>query len=728
MSQLCNMLLNTMLPKTNITHYHKYTAQFQSSFLTRRYSNLSPPKHFQLNEKQSIKFLVYCNSLITKHGNNGNIEESESIFNRMPHKNAITHTSLLTAYAKNGQISKARKLFDEMPERTVATYNAMITAYTKNNFMVDEAFSLFSSMNDKNEVSYGAMITGFLRAGMFEKAEILCREMPVKWREPGCSNAMISGYLKVGRLEEAIRVFEGMVEKDVVSWSCMVDGYCKKGRVSEARELFDRMPMRNVVTWTAMIDGYMNVEYFEEGFELFLSMRRGDVAVNPLTLTIMFEACRRFGVYREGIQIHGLAMRMGFEFDIFLGNSIIAMYCRFGCVDEANRVFQMMNTKDVVSWNSLIAGYVQNDKFEEAYELFEILPGKDVVSWTTMITGYSAKGNVQKAIELFQTMPKKDSIAWTAVIYGFISNGEYEEAFHWFIDMLRQAVKPNSLTFSSMLSASASLASLNEGLQIHAHVQKIDMQFDLSIQNSLVSMYSKCGNVSEAYRVFASINAPNVISFNSMITGFSQNGYGEQALNLFSKMQKDRQKPNDITFLGILSACTHVGLVKKGWEYFDLMKSVYNIEPGLDHYACMVDLLGRAGFLNDAINLIDSMPFEPHSGVWGALLGASRIHSRLDLANLAAQHLTKLEPDNATAYVVLSGIYNSVGKEKDGDRIRMMKKSKGLKKSPGCSWIILNNKVHLFLAGDKSHMDLEEIKGTLFILTKEMNGLDFYEN
>ncbi|EEF30964.1 pentatricopeptide repeat-containing protein, putative [Ricinus communis] len=489
--------------------------------------------------------------MINKHGNNGNIEESESIFNRMPHKNVITHTSMLTAYAKNGQIAKAKKLFDEMPERTTATYNAMITAYIRNSCMVDEAFSLFSRMSERNAVSYGAMITGFLKAGMFEKAENLYREIPAKWREPVCSNAMISGYLKVGRLEEAIKVFEGTVEKDVVSWSSMVDGYCKKGRIFEARELFNMMPVRNVVTWTSMIDGYMNVGFFENGFSLFLSMRRV-IEVNPLTLTIMFEACRHFGRYREAMQVHGLVLRIGFEFDIFLGNSIIAMYCEFGCMDEAKRMFQMMNNKDVVSWNSLISGYIQHDEIEEAYKLFEKIPGKDVVSWTTMITGFSAKGNVQKGIQLFKIMPEKDDVAWTAVISGFVSNGEYEEAFLWFIEMLKKAVKPNSLTFSSMLTASASLATLNQGLQIHAHVEKMDVQFDLSIRNSLVSMYSKCGNIAEAYQVFTSINAPNIISFNSMITGFSQNGHGEEALDLFSKMRKENQEPNEITFLDYL--------------------------------------------------------------------------------------------------------------------------------------------------------------------------------
>lgn len=631
---------------------------------------------------------------------------------------------MLTAYAQNGQIPKARKLFNEIPERTVASYNAMISACIKNNGNVDEAYELFVGMPERNEVSYAAMITGFVRRGMFDKAEELYVNMPVKWRDPVCSNALMSGYLKVGRLEEVARVFETMAEKDVVSWSSMVDGFCKKGRVVEAREIFNKMPQRNVVTWTAMIDGYMKADWFEDGFALFLSMRRGVVAVNSTTLTTVIEACGSFCRYKEGFQLHGLVSRLGFDCDIFLGNSIITMYSRLGFVDEANKYFCMMGKKDVVSWNALISGYIHNDKIEEACRLFERMPGKDLVSWTTMIAGLSNKGNVDKSIQLFKMMPEKDDVAWTAVISGFVNNAQYEEAFCWFIEMLQKGLRPNQMTLSSVLSASAGLATLDQGSQIHAHVVKMDLEFDLSVQNSLVSMYSKCGNVIDAYQIFRNIKEPNIVSFNTMITGFAQNGLGEEALNLFRKMKYDGIVPNQITFLGVLSACTHVGLVDEGLTYFKSMKSLYNIEPGPDHYACMVDLLGRAGSLDEAIGLIDSMPFKPHAGVWGALLGASRTHLSLDLATLAAQHLIELEPDNATPYVILSNLYSVVGKNRDGDKLRMTKKLKGIRKSPGCSWITVKDKVHLFFAGDKSCLDFKEVEVTLQTISKEMRELD----
>lgn len=714
--------------KTTTNVFHKHVLNYNSSRYKVRRSYLSTQAYsetqYSSKSRKASSFLVYCNSQITENGRNGDIEQAESIFNRMPCKDTITWTAMLTAYADNGQTSLARKVFDEIPQRNIASYNAMIAAYIRSKGKVDEAFELFTRMPERNVVSYSVMITGFVKARMFDEAEKLYCEMPVEWREPVCSNALLNGYLKAGRIEKAVRVYEGMAERNVVSQSCMVDGYCKMGRIVDARNLFDRMQERSVVTWTAMIDGYMKMVMFEAGFELFLNMRReGIVEVNSTTMTVMFEACGSFGRCGEGIQMHGLFSRMGFDYDVFLGNSIIIMYCRLGCVDEATKICHLMSKKNIVSWNSLVAGYIQCAEIEIAFKLFEMMPEKDVVSWTTMISGFSSKGMTEKAIQLFRLMPEKDDVAWTAVISGFVNNEEYEEALHWFIKMLRKAVKPNPLTLSSVLSASASLATLNEGMQIHSLSLKMDMEFNLSVQNALVSMYSKCGNITDANRIFTSIISPNTVSFNSMITGFAQNGFGEEALNMFRIMQNEGCKPNQITFLGVLSACVHVGLVEEGRHFFNSMKLLHNIEPEPDHYACIVDLLGRSGLLDEAVKLIHSMPFEPHAGVWGALLCASRTHLCLDLAELATQHLIKLEPDNATPYVVLSNLYSTLGKVNDGNQVRMTKKSKGIRKTPGCSWFIVKNKVHLFLAGDQSHPDFQDIEVILWTITMEMAQL-----
>ncbi|KAL5767630.1 hypothetical protein ACOSQ2_014413 [Xanthoceras sorbifolium] len=557
----------------------------------------------------------------------------------MPHKNTVSGTAMLTAHALMSQIVRARNMFDEIFDRTTTSYNAMIMAYAKN-------------------VSDVAMITGFVRRRMFGKAEELYADMPVKWRDPVCSHA------------KPFKVFKAKVETNLISWSSMVDGYCKKGRV------------KNVITWTTMIDGYVKEGSFKDGFGLFSSMRRGVVAVNSITLTVI-----------EGVQIYGLVSRVGFNFDIFLGNSIITIYCRFGLVDEANKTIWMMNKKNLVSWNSLISGYVHNDEIEKAYRLFEIMPLKNLVYWTTMNAGFSNKGNIQKSVQ-FRMMPEKDEFSWTAIISGFINNKQFEEAFDTILCYsqvyeIDTKIRQNQLTLSSVLSASAGLATLNQGAQIHALILKMGMEFNLYVQNSLVSMYSKCGNCD----IFTNISVPNIISFNSMITRFLQNEFGEAALNLFRRMKNVGQKPNHITFLGVLSACTNAGL----------LYMIFNLSPTTIH-ACMIDLLGRFESLDEAIDLIPSMPFKSH-------------------ARLAAQHRSELEPDNAAPYVVLSNLYSIVGKKMDADQVRMTKKLKQARKSPGCSWI---DNVHLFLAGEQSHTDLNDIRVTLSRISKEMKDFSHH--
>ncbi|KAJ8527760.1 hypothetical protein K7X08_015211 [Anisodus acutangulus] len=370
---------------------------------------------------------------------------------------------MLTAYSQNKQLKKARQLFDEMPERSVPSWNAMLTGYMRNRVQIDEIFKFFEMMPERNSVSFAAMITGFVNAGRVDMAENLYNRTPVVFREPVCSNVLINGYLNVGKFDNAVRVFDGMVKKDIVSCSAMIDGYSKNGRVIEARELFDKMKERNEVTWGAMIDGYMKACSFVEGFDLFLRIRRGsDVRLEPTILTIVLEACGRFSKRQQGYQVHGLVSRLGFEFDVFLGNSLITMYSRFGCVDAAKSVFESMLMKDVISWNSLISAFVQAGKLEEGYELFKQAPEKDVVSWTAMITGFSENGLTEKCVDLFKMIPEKDDVAWTALISSFVNKGEYEEAFRWFIEMLRGGLRPNPLTLSSMLSASAGMAMLNQ--------------------------------------------------------------------------------------------------------------------------------------------------------------------------------------------------------------------------------------------------------------------------
>ncbi|CAA7394013.1 unnamed protein product [Spirodela intermedia] len=674
------------------------------------------------SKAQACTASVRGNAQITTHGRAGNVRGAQAVFDSMPHRDVISWTALLTAYADCRDIRQAREVFDGMPKRNVASWNAMISAYARE-MRVREASELFGKMPCRNAVSYAAMISGFARAGMMREAEELYAETPPHWRDPVASNALVSGYLQHGDLEGAIRVFEGMAARDVVSWSSMVNGYCKRGMIEEARKTFGLMPQRNVVSWTAMIRGYMKAGLWEDGLLTFMAMRRESVSINPVTLSVILDACSELGKIQEGRQTHGLILRLGFCRDNFLGNSLIAMYSSVKRVDDARKAFDNMEERDVVSWNSMIGGYVHSDLVQSAHELFEQMPTRDVVSWTSMLVGFSNSGRLAEAVCLFQEMPKKDHVAWTAMVSGFVANEEHELAFRWFIQMLRQGITPNPLSLSSILSASAGLAILSQGTQVHASALKMDMESDLSVQNALVSMYAKCGNLHDACRVFSSIRHPNVVSMNTMITGLAQHGLAEEALKLFRRMEKKGCQPNRVTSLALLSACSHAGRVDLGLGLFHSMRSSYGIEPGPDHYTCMVDLLGRAGLLEEAVELIGSMPADPHSAVWGALLGASRAHRHLALAEHAAGQIFELEPENAAAYVVLSEMYCSAGLKKDEEDVRTVKRSRGVRKNPGCSWITLGNRVSVFLAGDKSHPDWGDMLASLAILSRELEPI-----
>ncbi|KAK8450670.1 hypothetical protein SEVIR_6G073700v4 [Setaria viridis] len=636
---------------------------------------------------------AHLNALLTAYGRRGCIRDAQQLFDRMPRRDVISWTALLTAYADAGDPASARLVFDDMPRRNAASWNALLMLYLRAArwrpaTAAAAAHALFAKMPAKNAVSYGAMITGLARAGMLREAEAVYGEMPPQWRDPVGSNAIMAAYLRAGELGMALRVFDGMAARDIFSWSALVDGLCKYGTVSEARRLFEAMPERNVVSWTSMIRGYVKRGMRRDGILLFLDMRDEGVQVNETTLSVVLDACSEASLVREGIQIHGLIIAMGFEKDVFLGDSIIIMYSRFGWMVDARRVFAFMEHKDIVSWNSLITGYVQNDMIEDAHVLFKLMPERDAVSWTSMVVGFASRGWMREATDLFEQMPGKDGVAWAAVISSFIANGDHVNAVRWFRRMSKEGCKPNTVAFSCLLSALASLAMVNQGLQAHAYAVNMGWVLDSAVYTSLVTMYAKCGRLAEAHRVFSSISSPTLIATNSMITAFAQHGLAEDALKLFNIMQNDGQRPNHVTFLGILTACARAGLVQQGYNYFESMKSVYGIEPNPDHYTCMVDLLGRAGFLAEALEMINLMPQKDYPDAWAALLSSSSLHSNLAFAKLAAERLLEMDPYNATAYTVLSNMFSSAGMKDDEEMLKVAQLSNMASKSPGYSLII----------------------------------------
>eukprot|EP01018_Ginkgo_biloba_P034731 Gb_12556 [translate_table: standard] len=509
--------------------------------------------------------------------------------------------------------------------------------------------------------------------------------------------------------------------------------YTRCACMLDARLVFDKMRKKNVLSWTVMIGGYAGVGNFEEALKLFDQMKQLGMQPDNFIFPSVLKACAGLSDLKQGKEIHDYIVKSGRESDVFVDNALVDMYAKCGSTELARHVFDKIYQRDVISWNTMIAGYAQKGHVDEALKLFHQMPLEgmkpDVTSWNTMIAGYAQYGHGVKAAKLFQQMQlagvKPNVISWNSIIGGYAQNGFGDMALKFFREMQLTRLKPNFVTIVSALPACANLASLGQGKEIHAYIIRSGLEFDAFVGSALVDMYSKCGSIEYARHVFDKMSQRNVVSWNAMLTGYAMHGNGKKALTFFNHMQEAGIKPDHITFTAVLSACSHAGLVDEGWQYFNSMGQDYHISPCLEHYACMVDLLGRAGHLEEAYKFVNRMPLEPDVCVWGALLGACRIHNNIELGESAAERLFELEPESAGNYVLLSNIYAAAGRWDDVMKVRTLMRDKGLSKTPGCSWIVVKNKVHEFLVGDRSHPETGEIQETLESLAEQMKKVGY---
>eukprot|EP01018_Ginkgo_biloba_P009821 Gb_15508 [translate_table: standard] len=532
--------------------------------------------------------------------------------------------------------------------------------------------------------------------------------------------------------------------------------YAKCGSLVDARQAFEEMPQRNVVSWTAMIATYARHGRAQEALTLFYEMQRAGIQPDEFAFASVLPACANMAALEHGKKLHEDIIRSGFQSNVFVASALVDTYAKCGSIDDARIVFDKMPERNMVSWTAIIGGYAQNGHVHEALELFEEMPRRDAVSWNVMIAGYAQNGHVHEALKLFEKMPernlvswnaiiagcaqhgyvdealklfhqmpKQDVVSWTAMIAGYAQNGHFDEALKLFRQMQLKVVKPNSVTFAAVLPACANLAVLQQGKEVHAYIIRNEIQSYVSVGNALVDMYAKCGSIVYARKMFDKIPERNVVSWTAMIAGYAMHGYGVEALQLFEKMEHSGVKPDGVTFIGVLSACCHAGLVDDGWQYFKRMNRDYHITPAAKHYCCMVDLLGRAGHLDEAQAFINKMPVKPNSAVWGSLLAACRTHTNIELGEYVAERLFQLEPENTAHYVLLSNIYAAAGRWDDKEKVRKIMKDRKLKMRPGLSWIEVDNKVHTFLVGDRSHPQTEKIYAQLDRLSQQMKAAGY---
>lgn len=500
-----------------------------------------------------------------------------------------------------------------------------------------------------------------------------------------------------GRAIHAHLIINGLARRTHFA-SKLMAFYIACGKTGDARKLFDRIPQTNIRRWIVVIGAYARCGFYQQALGVFSEMQKEGLRPNIFVFPSVLKACGHLSDASTGEKLHAVVFKYSFEFDAFVSSSLIDMYAKSGQVDKARRVFDMMAEKDLVSLNATVSGYAQHGFPEEALDLVEKMMQSqggikpNLITWNTLVAGFSQKGDEVMVSELFRRMQingvKADVVSWTSVISGLVQNFRNQEAFHAFKKMLDNGIYPTSATISSLLPACAAVANVRRGKEIHGYALVIGVEEDVFVSSALVDMYTKCGFIYEGRTLFSNMSERNTVTWNSMIFGYANHGYCNEAIELFNLMIKeDEEKLDCLTFTAVLTACSHAGMIELGESLFLLMQEKYRIIPRLEHYACMVDLLGRAGKLSEAYDMIKAMPIEPDLFVWGALLGACRNHGNIDLAEVAAKHLLELEPGSAGNNLLLSNLHAHAGNWGNVAELKKMMKRRKIRKFPGCSWI-----------------------------------------
>ncbi|KAF9605953.1 hypothetical protein IFM89_021279 [Coptis chinensis] len=409
--------------------------------------------------------------------------------------------------------------------------------------------------------------------------------------------------------------------------------------------------------------------------------------------------------------------------DVVCWNAMIDGYVKYSEMELAKLVFERMVFRDVVSWNTMINGYALVGSIEEAKRLFDEMPERNVVSWNSMLAGYVKCGDVEGAHGIFYKMPRRDVVSWNAMLACYAQSGKSNEAMELFNEMQGLGVKPTEATVVSLSSACGHLGALDQGASLHAYISEHKIGLTTIVGTALVDMYARCGSISLATEVFYSIELKDVLTWNTIITGMAMHGHAAEALRLFKEMQEAGVCPDDITFVAVLSACSHAGMVDEGRRFLACMSNLYGIDPKVEHYGCVIDLLSRAGLLVEAVELIERMPMEPNSSAWGALLGGCRIHGNIEVGELVGKHLVNIQPHHSGRYVLLSNIYAAAKRWDDARKVRKQMKTKGVTKVPGVSVIELNGNMHRFLSGDKSHPESYNIYRKWSEISAKLRGV-----
>ncbi|KAK6913279.1 Pentatricopeptide repeat [Dillenia turbinata] len=467
------------------------------------------------------------------------------------------------------------------------------------------------------------------------------------------------------------------------------------GTMDYAHKLFSQISEPDFFMWNTMLRGSSQSPNPLNTILLYTQMEKSNILPDNYTFSFVLKACTRLYLVKLGHGVHARVVKYGFDSVTFVRNTLIYFHANCGDLRIASALFDGSGKDDVVVWSALTAGYARRGELGMARWLFDKMPVKDLVSWNVMITGYAKKGKMESARELFDRVPKRDVVSWNAMISGYVLSGCHEKAWDMFEEMRSVGERPDEVTVLGLVSACADSGDLNNGKKIHetlVEIIKNKKNLSTMIWNALIDMYAKCGSIESAQEIFRGITEKDVSTWNSMLVGLAFHGHNEQTIHLFSDMCRMRYKPNEISFVAVLVACSHAGKVEEGRRYFNLMRDQYGIEPNIKHYGCMVDMLGRAGLLNEAFKFVEAMEMEPNGIIWRTLLAACRIHGDVELGSLASEQLRKVRCNESGDYILLSNLYASHGEWDGVQKVRKLMDDGEVKKDPGHSLVEADSK------------------------------------
>ncbi|KAL5856259.1 hypothetical protein ACOSQ4_006061 [Xanthoceras sorbifolium] len=633
---------------------------------------------------------------------------------------------------------------------------------------LDSAVTMFDSMSSRDSVSWNILVHGHLNLGALEKGLCWFNEAKAAGFEPNtsilvlliqscrslesyCEGLQVHGYIIRSGFWAIISVQNSLLSMYVDS-----DMEC-------ARRLFDEMCEKDVITWSAMIGGYVQCEEASSGLQLFREMV-SNVGIEPdgLTVASVLKACTNLRDLRMGRNIHGLVISRGLDCDLFVGNSLINMYSKCEDTDSAVKIFKEIPQKNNVSWNSMLSGYVLNEKYPEAISLVDSMATEEIevdgitlvnilqickffvlpmhcksvhclilrrafesneLVLNSLVDAYAKCYLVEVAWKLFSGMKRRDVVSWSKMIAGFTHCGMPDEAISVFQDMNQAEEKPNAVTIIHLLEACSISAELSRSRWAHAIAVRGGLAGEVAVGTAIVDMYSKCGAIEASRKAFDQISQKSVVSWSAMVAAYGMNGLANEALALVDEMKLHGLKPNSVTALSVLSACSHGGLIQQGLSFFKSMVQDHRIEPELEHYTCIVDMLSRAGKLQTAMDLINKMPenLKASASAWGAILSAcSRTHGNRDVGSKAASRILELEPLNSAGYLLASTMYRADGSWVEAAKMRLLAKRRGVKVVAGYSLVHVNNKACKFVAGDKSSHT--QATNEIDIVVKQLHG------